>query len=90
MSQRNGKRQKEYLPLKEEIQRQCSSFKLSRCSLAMDMFAIIGRRLTSFLTDNAYPNTSVQKGDVPGFSGCIEHASAITQLILESREEKRT
>jgi hypothetical protein len=52
-------------------------------------FAILARRLTSFLTDNEYINTSVQKGGVPGFSGCIEHTSALTQLIQEAKEGKK-
>ncbi|XP_052280752.1 uncharacterized protein LOC127878274 [Dreissena polymorpha] len=52
-------------------------------------FAILARRLTSFLTGNAYINTSVQKGGVPGFSGCIEHTSAITQLISEAKKRRK-
>jgi hypothetical protein len=52
-------------------------------------FAILARRLTSFLTGNAYINTSVQKGGVPGFSGCIEHTSAITQLISEAKKGRK-
>ncbi|XP_052271754.1 uncharacterized protein LOC127872461 [Dreissena polymorpha] len=52
-------------------------------------FAILARRLTSFLTGNAYINTSVQKGGVPGFSGCIEHTSAITQLINEAMKGRK-
>ena len=41
--------------------------------------------MTTFLTSNQYIDTSVQKGGVPGFSGCLEHTSAISQII---REEK--
>ncbi|XP_052271949.1 uncharacterized protein LOC127872660 [Dreissena polymorpha] len=52
-------------------------------------FAILARRLTSFLTGNAYINTSVQKGGVPGFSGCIEHTSAITHLISEAKKGRK-
>ncbi|XP_052224708.1 uncharacterized protein LOC127840340 [Dreissena polymorpha] len=52
-------------------------------------FAILARRLTSFLTGNAYINTSVQKGGVPGFSGCIEHTSVITQLISEAKKGRK-
>jgi len=48
-------------------------------------FAVLAMRLTSFLTDNAYINTYIQKGGVPGFSGCVEHTSAITQLIREAK-----
>jgi len=31
-----------------------------------------------------YANISVQKGGIPGFSGCLEHTAAITQLIREA------
>jgi len=48
-------------------------------------FAILARRLTSYMTQNAYINTSVQKGGVPGLSGCVEHTSALTQLLHEAR-----
>jgi hypothetical protein len=48
-------------------------------------FAILARRMTSYITENQYVDTSVQKGGVPGFSGCVEHTSCITQLIREAR-----
>ena len=47
------------------------------------------KRLTSFLTGNSYIDTSVQKGGVPGFSGCVEHTSAISQLIHEAKKERK-
>lgn len=31
---------------------------------------------------------AVQKGGVPGVSGCIEHTSVLTQIIREAREGK--
>ena len=52
-------------------------------------FAILAKRLTSFLTGNPYIDTSVQKGGVPGFSGCVEHTSAITQLIHEAKKGRK-
>ncbi|XP_052260987.1 uncharacterized protein LOC127865138 [Dreissena polymorpha] len=52
-------------------------------------FAILARRLKSFLTGKAYINTSSQKGGVPGFSGCIEHTSAITHLISEAKKGRK-
>ncbi|XP_060556916.1 uncharacterized protein LOC132717462 [Ruditapes philippinarum] len=52
-------------------------------------FAILARRLTSYLTSNKYINTSIQKGGVPGFSGCVEHTSAISQLIREAKAGKK-
>ena len=47
-------------------------------------FSVLSRRLTTYLLENKYIDTAVQKGDVPGFSGCIEHTSAISQLIREA------
>ena len=48
-------------------------------------FSVLSKRLTNFLLKNNYVDTSVQKGGVPGFSGCIEHTSAISQLLREAR-----
>ena len=47
-------------------------------------FAVLPRRMATFLTANRYIDTSVQKG-VPGFSGCLEHTSAISQIIRETK-----
>ncbi|KAL1266763.1 hypothetical protein QQF64_002438 [Cirrhinus molitorella] len=51
-------------------------------------FSILSRRLTDFLLKNAYIDTSVQKGGIPGVSGCLEHTGVVTQLIREAREDK--
>ncbi len=32
---------------------------------------------------NAYIDTSVQKGGIPGVAGCLEHTGVVTQLIRE-------
>ena len=39
------------------------------------------------MTENSYVDldTSVQKGEVPVFSGCVEHTSTISQLIDEAK-----
>ena len=52
-------------------------------------FAILAKRLTSFLTGNSYIDTSVQNQGVPGFSGCVEHTSAITQLIRDAKKWRK-
>lgn len=52
-------------------------------------FAVVSKRLTDYLINNKYMDTSVQKGGVSGFSGCLEHISVITQLIKEAREGKK-
>ena len=48
-------------------------------------FAVLERRMPTFLTANQYIDTSVQNGGVPGFSGCLEHTSAINQIISEAK-----
>ena len=50
--------------------------------------SILSRRLTSFFLQNNYIDVSVQKGGIPGFSGCLEHTSVLSQLLREARENK--
>ncbi|GFR81669.1 reverse transcriptase [Elysia marginata] len=45
-------------------------------------------RLTKYLTENGYINTSVQKGGIPGVSGCLEHATMIWEAIQRAKSEK--
>ncbi|XP_053395805.1 uncharacterized protein LOC123525604 [Mercenaria mercenaria] len=49
-------------------------------------FSILAKRLTTYLLANNYVNTSVQMGGIPGFSGCVEHTSA---LLHEARINQR-
>ena len=51
-------------------------------------FSVLAKRLTKFMTDNNYVDTSVQNGGILGFSGCIMHTSALSQLIREARIRK--
>ena len=50
--------------------------------------AVLARRISTFLLQNGYMDTSVQKGGVAGVSGCVEHTSVISQLITEAKENK--
>ena len=50
--------------------------------------SILSRRMTKFLLSNKYIDTSVQKGGIPGVSGCVEHTSVITQIIRDARRNK--
>ncbi|XP_078621248.1 uncharacterized protein LOC144887724 [Branchiostoma floridae x Branchiostoma japonicum] len=43
------------------------------------------RRMVTYVTENNYVDTSVQKGGIPGFSGCLEHTGVLTQLIREAK-----
>lgn len=51
--------------------------------------SVLARRLTTYMASNGYIDTSAQKGGSPGFSGCIEHTSAISQLIREAKINKQ-
>lgn len=53
-------------------------------------WAIVAKRLTSYLLANDYIDASVQKGGISGHSGCLEHTAAISQLIQEAKQEKST
>ena len=52
-------------------------------------FSILAKRLTTYMLANKYVDTSVQKGGIPGFSGCIEHTSALIQLLHEARIDQK-
>ena len=48
-------------------------------------FGILARRLTTFMLDNDYMDTSVQKGGVTGVPGCLEHTSVISKIIEDAK-----
>ncbi|GFO23739.1 reverse transcriptase [Plakobranchus ocellatus] len=51
-------------------------------------FSVMALRLTKYLTEKGYINTSIQKGGIPGVSGCLEHATMIWEAIQSSKSEK--
>lgn len=51
-------------------------------------FSIVTQPLTEYLLKNKYINTSVQKGEITGVPGCLEHPGVVTQLIREVQEGK--
>ena len=51
--------------------------------------SVLARRTTSYLNENSYVDTSVLKGGVPGFSGCVDHTSIISQLIHEAKLNRK-
>ena len=52
-------------------------------------FAMRADRLMSFVLENGYIDTSIQKGGVPGVSGCLEHTAILSQMIREAKAEKK-
>ena len=52
-------------------------------------FSMKADRITGFLTDSGYIDPAIQKGGIPGVSGCLEHTSILSQLIREAKAEKK-
>ena len=75
---------------KEEDSKDIGQFRtISLLNVVGKVFiSVIAQRLTTFMTSNGYIDTSSKKGGVPGFSGCIEHTGAISQLIREAKINK--
>ena len=53
-------------------------------------FSMKSERILDFALANRYIDTSIQKGGVPGVSGCLEHTAVISQLIREAKKEKKS
>ncbi|KAL1279297.1 hypothetical protein QQF64_025970 [Cirrhinus molitorella] len=50
-------------------------------------FSVLAQRLTQYLKQNHFIDTSIQKAGIAGFSGCLEHNSIIWHQIQTSRKE---
>ncbi|GFO39082.1 reverse transcriptase [Plakobranchus ocellatus] len=50
-------------------------------------FSVMASRLTKYPTENGYIITSVQKGGIPGVSGCLEHATMIWEAIQRVKSD---
>ncbi|XP_057673103.1 uncharacterized protein LOC130904394 [Corythoichthys intestinalis] len=51
-------------------------------------FSVLAKRLTTYIVKNNYVDTSIQKGGIPGFSGCLEHIGVLNQMIQEAKVSK--
>ncbi len=49
---------------------------------------MLARRMTTYLLENGYIDTNCQKAGVPGFSGCVKHATMIWNQIQKAKREK--
>ena len=45
-------------------------------------------KITEYIIKNNYIDRSIQKGGLPGVSGCLEHTAILTQLISEAKRSK--
>lgn len=52
-------------------------------------FSVMARRMTSFLMENGYIDTSCQKAGIPGFPGCVQRATMIWEQIQRAKREKK-
>ncbi len=52
-------------------------------------FSVMARRMTTYITENNYIDSSCQKAGIPGFPGCVEHASMIWEQIQTTKREKK-
>ena len=52
-------------------------------------FSLKSDRISNFVINNRYINTSIQKGGIPRVAGCIEHTAILSQLIKEAKKEKK-
>jgi hypothetical protein len=73
---------------KEEGSKDLTQFRtISLLNVECKVFlAVLAKRITRYMLDNKYIDIAVQKGGIPGVSGCIEHTSVLTQIIREARE----
>ena len=51
-------------------------------------FGVIAKRMTRFMINNGYVNTSIQKAGVPGFPDCIEHTTMSWDQIKTVKNDK--
>ena len=65
-----------YIP-KEQNSSDISQFRpISLLNVEGKMFfSVMATRLTKYLMENKYLDIAVQKGDIPGVFGCVEHAT---------------
>lgn len=76
--------------LKEENSTQLDQFHTIYllCVEAKIFFSTVSKWLCTYLEQNTYINTSIQKGSNSGMPGCLEHTGVVTQLIREATKNK--
>ena len=76
---------------KEENSTSIDQFReISLLSVEGKLFwTVIAKRMNEYMVNNKYIDTTMQKGGVSGFAGCLEHTTAISQLIGEAKRAKK-
>ena len=52
-------------------------------------FSIVSKRLTDYMVDNKFIDTTVQKGFIPKLSGCVEHTYLLNEALKDARRHRR-
>lgn len=52
------------------------------------LLGILAERLTNFMFDNKYTDTSVQKRGIPVIPGCLEHTSIMSKMIEDAKRNQ--
>ena len=47
-------------------------------------------KLTQYVMKNKYIDASIQKGGIPGVSGCLEHTAVLSHMIEEAKRKKQS
>ena len=63
---------------------------ISLLNMEVKMYmSVLAMRISGYMVENSYIDTSIQRAGIPGFSGCIEHTSVISQLLNEAKKDKK-
>ena len=53
-------------------------------------FALVAKSVLKHMTKNSFFDLRLQKGFLPGVSGCIEHTSLISEVLRDARSHQRS
>ncbi len=62
---------------------------LSNCDGKI-FFALIGKAIQEHMIKNSFFDYRIQKGFLPGVSGCLEHSALLTEAIRDARSQQRS
>ena len=62
---------------------------LSNCDGKI-FFALLGKVIQNHMTKNSFFDYRIQKGFLPGVSGCLEHSTLLAEAIRDARSHQRS
>ena len=51
--------------------------------------SVLAKRISGYMVENSYTDTSIQMAGIPGFSGRIEYTRVISQFIKEVKKDQK-